>query len=44
MAEEVKARQFRIYGTGHEVDHHLAHFATVQDPSQPLVWHIFVDD
>lgn len=43
----LKARRFRIYGTGHPIDrNNLKYIGTVQMPSSfmeqlPFVWHIF---
>lgn len=36
-------RHFRIFGTGHPVDHaeRLAYLGTVQDAAFRVVWHVF---
>ena len=42
-ATPLVGRTFRIYGTGHEVDHvgHLKYVGTFQQLEGRLVWHVF---
>lgn len=37
----LEPRKFLIFGTFNPVSEEGAYLATVQDPSRPLVWHVF---
>lgn len=41
----LRASVIHIYGTGHPIENadNLTHLATVQQPGDALVWHIFAD-
>lgn len=43
---ELIERHFKIFGTGQNINYSygLLHIATVQDPNNNLVWHIFEDE
>lgn len=37
--DDSASREYRVFGTGHEIEDACAYEGTVQDP--PFVWHLF---